>query len=156
MQQAHLALPTVGRGGFMKKQLFALLGLGLLLATASAYAQTINLKADVPFNFVVTGGTLPSGEYTLRSIERIDRAVVISGAGEKPSIFLATPCLSLKAMQASQQAKLVFSRYGDQYFLSEIWMAGNTVGHQLPKSRREVEIAKNETAQQVVILAELR
>jgi len=61
-------------------------------------------------------------------------------------------------MKASQQTKLVFTRYGDQYFLSEIWMAGTTVGQKLPKSRREreLEIAQNETAQQVVILAELR
>jgi len=49
----------------MKKQLFMLLGLGVLLATASAYAQTTNLKADVPFKFVVAGRTLPSGEYMI-------------------------------------------------------------------------------------------
>ena len=140
----------------MKKQLFALLGLGLLLAIGSAHAQTVNAKANVPFNFVVTGGTLPSGEYTLRSVEGIDHAIAISSEGQKSSIFLATPCLSLKAMQAPEQGKLVFTRYGDQYFLSEIWMEGSTVGHKLPKSRREVEIAKNETAQQVIILAELR
>ena len=59
-------------------------------------------------------------------------------------------------MKASEQTKLVFQRYGDQYFLSEIWMEGNKVGHQLAKSRREVKMAENETVQQVVILAELR
>ncbi len=37
----------------MKNQLFALIGLGLLLATASAYAQTGVVKANVPFNFIV-------------------------------------------------------------------------------------------------------
>jgi hypothetical protein len=62
---ANAASPScasaASRGGFMKRQLFALLGLGLLLAT-SAYAQTVNAKANVPFNFVVTAGTLPSGE----------------------------------------------------------------------------------------------
>jgi hypothetical protein len=99
---------------------------------------------------------LPSGEYTLRSVERIDHAIAISGEGQKSSIFLATPCLSLNAMQAPEQGKLVFTRYGDRYFLSEIWMEGSTVGHKLPKSRREVEIAQNGTAQQVVILADLR
>ena len=49
----------------MKKQLFALLGLGLLLATASAFAQTVALKANIPFSFIVTGKTLPAGEYTI-------------------------------------------------------------------------------------------
>jgi len=140
----------------MKKQLFALLGLGLLLATASAYGQTVTVKANVPFNFVVIGGTLPSGEYMLRSVGRIDRAIAISGEGQKSSIFLATPCLSLNPSQDPGQGKLVFTRYGHQYFLSEIWMEGSRVGYRLSKTRREVEVAKNESAQQVVILADLR
>lgn len=140
----------------MKKQLLALVGLGLLLSTASAYAQSINLKANVPFNFVATAGTLPSGEYALRSVGGINNAIAISGEGQKTSIFLATPCLSRKAMQSAVQGKLVFTRYGDQYFLSEVWMEGSTLGHKLPKTHREVEMAKNEAAQQVVILAELR
>lgn len=70
-------------------------------------------------------------------------------------MFLATACLSRAAM-SPEQGKLVFTRCGGQYFLSKIWMAGQTGGHKLFKSRREVEIARNETAQQVVILVELR
>ena len=136
----------------MKKQLFMLLGLGVLLATASAYAQTTNLKADVPFKFVVAGRTLPSGEYMIRSARSIDHALIISAAGQKPGIFLANSCRSLKSVKT----KLVFSRYGDQYFLSQIWMAGNEAGYQLPKSRREVEVAWNDTAETVMVLAELR
>jgi hypothetical protein len=144
------------QGLAVSKMLFALLGLGLLLATASAYAQTINLKADVPFNFVVTAGTLPNGEYAIQSVEGTAHAVAISGAGQKPSVFLANSCLTLKGGKPSHQSKLVFRRYGDQYFLSEIWVEGSIVGHQLPKSRREVEIAQNEMVQQVIVLAELR
>lgn len=67
----------------MKKQLFALLGLGVLLATVSAYAQTANLKADVPFKFVVTGRTLPSGEYTIRSIGGDQPRVIHKGIGSE-------------------------------------------------------------------------
>lgn len=142
----------------MKKQLLSLFALGLLLATASAYAQTINLKANIPFNFVVTGNVLSSGEYKLSSINNTVDAVTISGAGQKSSIFLASPCLSAKDRSTPHPSKLGFTRYGDQYFLSEIWMEGYSAGHKLPKSRREreVEMAQNETVQQVVILAELQ
>jgi hypothetical protein len=136
----------------MKRKLFALFGLGLLLATASAYAQTINLKADVPFNFVMYGRTLPSGEYTIQSLEGVDKALTISGSGQKTSIFLANTCRSLKA---SDHSKLVFRRYGDIYFLSEMWMEGSSSGRELPVSRREAKVAQNVTVQQVVILAEL-
>ena len=45
----------------MKNQLFALIGLGLLLATASAYAQTGVVKANVPFDFIVNQTELPAG-----------------------------------------------------------------------------------------------
>ena len=33
--------------------------------------------------------------------------------------------------------KLVFNRYGDQFFLSQVWMAGRTDGQELIKTRRE-------------------
>ena len=104
----------------MKKQLLTFVGLGLLLATASAYAQSIRLKANVPFNFVVTGGTLLAGEYTIRS-EKTDHEheLSINGMGQSPRVFLAVPCLGLKGGRPSNQTKLVFDRYGDQYFLAE-------------------------------------
>jgi hypothetical protein len=140
----------------MKKQLSALFALGLLMATASAYAQTIRVKAEIPFNFVVTAGTLPSAEYTIQSVQNIDHLLTLSSAGQKSIVFLANPCLLLKATEVSGESKLVFRRYGDQYFLSEIWMEGSSVGYQLRKSRRELEMAQNHTVDSVVILAELR
>jgi hypothetical protein len=136
----------------MKKQLFALLSLGLLLATASAYARTVNVKANVPFKFVVAGRTMPKGEYTIRTLDGINHPLLIRGDGQKQSIFLAHSCVSVKPVQT----KLVFNRYGDQYFLSEIWTEGNDAGYQLAKSRREVEMARNDTVERLVVLAELR
>jgi hypothetical protein len=139
----------------MKKHLLAFLG--LVLVTGSAYAQSIKLKANVPFNFVVSGGTLRGGEYTFRS-EKTDpeHELTINAMGQSSRIFLAVPCLSLKAGRPSNQTELVFGRYGDLYFLSEIWVKGKSVGQRLPKTGREVEMAKNDSLQQVVILAELR
>ena len=140
----------------MRKKLFALFALGLLMATASVYAQTIRVRAEIPFNFVVTGGTLPSAEYTIQSNQSIDHLLTLSSAGQKSIVFLANPCLSLKARKVSGESKLVFRRYGDQYFLSEIWMEGSSVGYQLRKSRHELEMAQNYTVDNVVVLAELR
>jgi hypothetical protein len=37
--------------------------------------------------------------------------------------------------------KLVFHRYGNEYFLSEVWTPGDEWGHRLSKTRREREIA---------------
>ena len=56
----------------MKNQLFALIGLGLLLATASAYAQTGVVKANVPFNFIVNKAELPAGQYTIQAVGSLE------------------------------------------------------------------------------------
>jgi hypothetical protein len=138
----------------MKKHLFASLGLGLLLATTSAVAQTVNLRAHIPFNFVVAGKTLPNGEYTLRSVGYA--SIVISGWGQKPASFIANPWLSPQKGLVASETKLVFHRYGGQYFLAEIWMEGYGAGRQVPKSRREIEAARNDTGENVLVLADLR
>lgn len=135
------------------KKLVTLLSLGLLLATASAYAQTIKVKANVPFSFAVAKSELPSGEYTIQSVDPANRALMISTAGQKSFMVLANSC---SQTNPAASTKLVFHRYGDSYFLSEVWMQGNNAGHQLMKSTREVEMAKSQRAQEVIVLAELR
>jgi len=138
----------------MKKQLFVLLGLGLLLVGASASAQTVNMKVNVPFNFIVSGGTLPNGEHTIQGLGTSGNAISIRSADKTAkSLVLASRCESLKTPERS---KLVFHRYGDRYFLAQIWMAGNNAGHELPTSRRETEVARDYTLQEVVLLAALR
>jgi len=134
----------------MKKQLFALLGLGLLFATASAYAQTAALKANIPFNFIVTGKSLPAGEYAIRSLSTSERVLVIRGSDKSANMVMANPCESARP---SDKTKLVFHRYGDRYFLSQIWTAGNSSGAELPQSPREAEVAMDFPLQQVVLFA---
>ena len=134
----------------MKKQLLALLGLGLLFATASAYAQTAALKANIPFNFVVTGKSLPAGEYTIQSLSTSERMLVIRGPEKSANMAMANACESARP---SDKTKLVFHRYGDRYFLSQIWTAGNSSGAELPQSRREAEVAMDFPLQEVVLIA---
>jgi len=136
----------------MKKQM-SLLGLGLLLVTALASAETVNMKVNIPFNFVVGGATLPSGEYTVQGLS-LGNAISIRKSDQTATrLTLAIRCESSKT---PEQSKLVFHKYGDRYFLAQIWMAGDNSGHELPKSRREAEVAMDYSAQQVVLVASLR
>jgi len=50
---------------------------------------------------------------------------------------------SSSASGNAEASKLVFHSLGGRYFLSEIWTAGYDQGRQLPKSRMEVQLAKN-------------
>ncbi len=137
----------------MKKQL-SLLGLGLLLVSALAYAETVNMKVKIPFNFVVAGANLPSGEYTVQGLGVDGNAISIRKLDKTAtSLTLAIRCESSKTQEKS---KLVFHRYGDRYFLAKIWMAGDNSGHEIPRSRREAEVAMDYPAQEVVLVASLR
>jgi hypothetical protein len=138
----------------MKNQMFALIGLGLLLATASAYAQTGVVKANVPFNFIVNKTELPAGQYRIQPMGIAASAMAIqSPDGKVVKAFLPTACSS---PQAQKTTKLVFHRYGTQYFLAQIWRAGNDRGQELPATGLEKEVARDYRAQSVVVVATLR
>ena len=138
----------------MKNQMIALIGLGLLLATASAYARTGVVKANVPFNFTVSNSQLPAGEYRIHPLGVAGSAMTIqSPDGKYIQAFLPNACSSPKPQTTT---KLIFHRYGSQYFLAEVWEAGNDRGRELPRSGREAEIAQKEVAESVVVVATLR
>ena len=65
-----------------------------------------------------------------------------------------------QSLKPADKTKLVFNRYGNHYFLSEIWVNGATRGRQLPKTSREKELAKDfaqdVTQQRVEIVASLQ
>jgi hypothetical protein len=48
----------------------------------------------------------------------------------------------VEARREQDQTKLVFHRYGDQYFLSQVWTAGESDVRELWKSRAERELIK--------------
>jgi hypothetical protein len=133
----------------MKKQLFAIVGLGLLLAIASASAQTAALKANIPFSFIVNKADLPAGEYTLQTVGSTATAMLIESAdGQTTSMVLPNACA---ALHPSEKTRLVFHRYGDRYFLAQVWVAGNEMGRELPKSSRETEVAQDFPVQNVIL-----
>ncbi len=108
----------------------------LLLASSISFAQTKpgDLVADVPFPFVVSGRTLPPGHYILNSLTDVVRLY----DHENKSVFVATHNAERPLHENS--SKMVFHRYGDNYFLAEVWVAGNSIGKALVPSRAEREI----------------
>jgi len=141
----------------MRRQIVSFVGVfGLLLVAACANAQSLYVKANVPFNFVVDKDTLPAGNYSIRSInsETGGRTLVIQSGTKAMKLINSDVANSLKGAQTSH---LLFHRYGDEYFLAQIWVQGENVGRQFRMSRREAEIAKNQqTSDDVIVLAALR
>jgi hypothetical protein len=106
------------------------------LMVPATQAQSIMLKADIPFDFVVGDKQLHSGEYNVKQPH--PGVVLIQSNDASSSAMVLTT--AAQAGKISDVNKLVFNRYGDQYFLSKIWASDS--GRQLPKSRLEREVAQ--------------
>ena len=121
-----------------------------LLAVSSLFGQeNQRLKFEVPFSFHMGDKALPSGKYVLdtdasRNIVRV-RSVDGGNAALMLSIAIGKPA-------RRDEGKLIFSRYGDEYFLSEIW-GPDTDGRALAKTKREKEVAASHSRDVELIVA---
>jgi hypothetical protein len=132
----------------------AFFGLGLLLVASAVQAQSNGVKADIPFDFVVGNQMLPAGEYTVSNQGSVNQAILIrSDEGNSAALSLTQSCSS---HNPSAKTKLVFHTMGGRYFLYQVWTQGNYSGQQLPKSKAEVELARNtDTTGEFVLAARL-
>jgi hypothetical protein len=122
----------------MKTNLLGIFTVAALAASAALAQSSTPAKANVPFNFIAGTRTLPAGEYTVMTQgPAADTVIIRSADGKGAVIVLAQP---LSSVDARHGGKLVFHRYGDTYFLSEIWGPGND-GREIPTTRRERELA---------------
>ncbi|MBV9340819.1 MAG: hypothetical protein JO159_08005 [Acidobacteria bacterium] len=139
----------------MKKQALCTLSvLTLLVAAGSAFAQNVHVRANVPFDFIVDKTKLAAGQYEISTLNTgIDRTLLLSCDGKALRMINVN---SVSSNQPSSETKLVFQRYGDRYFLSQIWVAGRDVGRELPRSAQEAEMALGYSPAKVYVLAELR
>ncbi|HYL15262.1 MAG TPA: hypothetical protein VEV41_19645 [Terriglobales bacterium] len=131
----------------MKKHLFPLLALLLLFAVGSLHGQTGALKATIPFAFTAGDITLPAGEYRVTALNDTGTLLV---AGTKSGFVSTHP---VETTPASASTRLVFHQYGNHYFLYQIWVQGENLGRELPKTPMEKEVARNGWPTAVAVLA---
>jgi len=138
----------------MKTLRSVLIAFALLLAVSAAHAQTPGLRAAIPFNFVAGNQVLPAGNYLLTSNWLASPSLITVRDLDEPvsSLTGSNTCFVLDPPKTS---KLVFHRIGNEYFLYQIWIAGETTGREFPKSKLEVQMAMNEPRAEEVIVAAL-
>lgn len=139
----------------MKKQAYTILVIAALLATVftSAQAQSDRLiTASVPFNFVIKDRALPAGEYVFALVQLGGSyAIKIQSADGHITGFVPTRSARAKASQA--EPKLVFNRYADEYFLSQIFGLEDSTTQQLARPRAEDRLAKTEAEKENLSIA---
>jgi hypothetical protein len=136
----------------MKTYFSLVLVAAALLFASTAQAQALHVKADIPFDFVVGNTVYAAGTYTIAPATQSSNALLLDG-GDARAIVLPNQCsLTLP----SKATKLVFDRMGDTYFLSQVWVEGRTDGREFPKSKNELQMAKNHTpSESVTVVAQL-
>ena len=121
----------------------ALLSLASLLTAGSAMAAD-RAQANIPFAFNVGDMVMPAGDYT------------ISDAGWRPSGVIEIRSADAKhatlttafgdAKKPVNGGELVFNRYGDKYFLTEVLCPAGGMSVKLPTSKLERRARINEAA----------
>ena len=141
----------------MKERIVRLASIGaVLLGTIALNAQQSTtttepfLRANIPFAFFAGGVQLPAGEYRLYHPGN-PYVVVIE---KKDCTARAMTYVRPSAVNASQNStKLLFNKYGDQYFLAEIWTEKGQEVHQCFKCRMEQSLMAKAQQPKTVLLA---
>ena len=92
-----------------------LLAIASLATCGTAIAQGSNIKANIPFDFTVGNTWMPAGEYRISSPFR--EVVEVRSADLTRTAEIVS---SESHMELGSGSKLVFDKYGDQYFLRHV------------------------------------
>jgi hypothetical protein len=115
------------------------LGLFFMLAIAGIQAQTPSrIEANVPFDFSAGTAKLKAGPYTVKRLS--DRTLSLRSADGKTSVIVSAP-LAIESRNSKAMERLVFNQYGDEYFLSQVWLSVES-GRQLFLTRAESKLAE--------------
>jgi hypothetical protein len=131
----------------MKRLAFSLFAVTLLALPICAQVATAD--ATIPFAFTAGNETLPAGNYVVR-FAPAPFSVTLVGPDRHARMLAGWP-----SGASTEAPTLVFHRYGNQYFLSEI-RNGPQKSRMLWVSRAELELKQNMAAaprSEVIVLA---
>lgn len=125
---------------------------GLLFAFSAVPGQAqdqAKISATIPFTFVVGSKELKAGEYVVQryGVLGSQNLQFRSKDGDVAQTAFTVP---IETNKSGDHERLVFHRYGDQYFLSQVWFAGDD-GHEfIPGAQEKKAATENSAADQVV------
>jgi hypothetical protein len=141
----------------MNNKLYTLFGAGMLVAALAVplSAQTITLTANIPFAFTVDNKTLPAGEYMIRNNGNPYVLIFQSEDRNAAALTMVNHENYLGINSPVTRVDLVFNRYGNRYFLSEVDDSYVSTGFVAPMPKAERELAKNMPAERHEVAATL-
>jgi hypothetical protein len=121
----------------MKKQAYTMIAMivlfGCMSVSAKAQCDSMQLVANIPFQFNVGQTTLPAGQYKL-TWNTEQRLLLIRSTDGKASAVIF---MNSVTGRAQDHGKFVFRRYGNRYFFAQAWDGGSGAGLESTQSRAE-------------------
>ena len=112
----------------LRLAVLALAGAALLFAQANP-----RLTASIPFDFEMANQKFAAGEYQVID-HSLHAYIFVQNNEDNRAAMLIGNTIKIGDVEP-KDARLVFNKYGDRYFLSEVWHPA--ISRQLLKSRNE-------------------
>ncbi|PYS49577.1 MAG: hypothetical protein DMG13_23155 [Acidobacteria bacterium] len=123
----------------------AALAAALLGSPIVVRAQSHEMGVKVPFEFYIGDQKFPAGHYMVWRNQ--GSLVYLSDGNGHNSVIFASP---ITRRSSNQLGYLVFNRFGNSHFLSEVRWTDSDTAMQFSKSSGERALAKNIGPEQVV------
>ena len=115
------------------QRVFAIFAVFFGLAATGVQAQAPSkVEVEIPFEFSAGKTTLKPGTYTIQRLS--GNYLMLRGSDVESAVILNAP-LTLTSSDPKSVERLVFSKYGEQYSLAQIWLTVDT-GRQLFVERK--------------------
>ena len=133
----------------MKNQVYklvAIFAIFLGLAVANVQGQTPSrVEVKIPFEFSAGKTTLKPGVYTVKRMS--GNLLTLRNVDNKSSVILNAP-VNLSSTDVEATERLVFNKYGDRYFLAQIWPTVDS-GRELLREKKTEKPERIEVALRV-------
>ena len=103
-----------------------------LISLGGARARAQALMFKVPFDFTVGSQVLPAGTYQVSNVG-VHTILIRTNDGR----FSAMTSTVADNKSSYGVGKLIFAKYGNQYFLDEVLCSDVAINEEIPKSKRE-------------------
>lgn len=123
-----------------------LLALGLFtLPERKASAQLVGtMDFTTSFPFYVGNALLPAGSYHFRN-ENTDASMLLLESDTLGKVGIFIEYIPMKSASPHRQSDVVFHKYGDREYLSNLWLEGQRFGMKIEPSKGEKRYIQNKT-----------
>lgn len=110
----------------------------VLMSLVPAYAQKVSATVNIPFAFAVDDVRMPAGEYFIATPSEKVFTIQRVGGPEVETTMINNN----DGHNGNHVPRLIFHRYGSEYFLAMAFLPGQDHAHEFVASAAEIQVAR--------------